>query len=160
MLHKFKKNSTFLAFFLAVFLSSFFASLITKGNLDPWYSSLSKPQISPPNWVFGPIWTFLFIIIAWVGAFLWNRAKNKTKDKLVILWFIQMALNFGWSFIFFGAHQLFWSLVDLAALILVVGVLTYYLRKIDRYAFAGFCLYLAWLIYAGILNGMLVWMNK
>lgn len=160
MLHKIKRNSTFLIFFLSVFLLSFLASLVTKGNLEPWYSQLTKPGFSPPNWVFAPVWTFLYIIIAWVGAYLWNRSKDKLKDKLVLLWFSQMILNFAWSFIFFGAHELFWSLVDLSAMIIVVAILTCYLKKIDTYAFWGFVLYLVWLIYAGILNGMLAWINR
>ena len=159
MLHKIKRNSTFLVFFLAVFLLNFFASLITKGNLEPWYSSLAKPTMNPPNWVFGPVWTFLYIIIAWVGAYLWNAPKSRLKTKAMVLWFIQIGLNFAWSFIFFGGHQLFWAFVDLVGIVMVTLILTIYLRKMDRYAFYGFCLYLAWLIYAAILNGILIWMN-
>lgn len=160
MFHKIKRNSTFLVFFLVVFLLSFLGSMITKGNLEPWYSSLVKPGFSPPNWVFAPVWTFLYIVIAWVGATLWNKSKHPMKDKLVWLWLIQMVLNFAWSFIFFGAHELFWAFVDVTAMVIVVAVLTYYLKKIDIYACAGFFLYLLWLVYAGVLNGMLVWLNR
>lgn len=96
----YKKASVFLIFLLAVFMLNFLGALVTKANLMPWYRTLAKPDFNPPSWVFGPVWTFLYIVIAWVGAFIWLLPKSFKRTKLLSLWLGQMFLNFIWSFLF------------------------------------------------------------
>jgi benzodiazapine receptor len=154
-----KKELVFLVFLLGVFGLNFLGALITKANLDPWYQSLIKPSFNPPSWVFGPVWTFLYIIIAWVGALVWLMPTSSHRGKLLNLWLAQMLLNFLWSFIFFGFHQMLLAALELTCLIGVVAVLTTKLYKVSKIAFSGFFLYLAWIIYAGILNWTLYGLN-
>ncbi len=154
-----RKAPVFLAFLIGIFGLNFLGAFITKANLDPWYQNLIKPAFNPPSWVFGPVWTILYIIIALVGALVWLKPKSTYRDRLVYLWFAQMLLNFSWSFIFFGFHQILLAAIELTFLIGVVTVLTIYLYKVSRIACIGFSLYLAWIVYAGLLNWTLYALN-
>lgn len=156
---KLEKQLIALVFFIGVFGLSFIASWVTKQGLDPWYTSILKPSFNPPSFVFGPVWTFLYIIIAWVGSYLWMMPKSQIRTQALVLWFIQMGLNFIWSFIFFGMHQIGVAFFELALLILVVFSLIIYLRKIHKVAFYGFILYLIWLVYALVLNYFIFKLN-
>ncbi len=153
------RELVFLVFLIGVFGLNFLGAFVTKSNLAPWYQDLIKPEFNPPSWVFGPVWTFLYIIIAWVGACLWLLPSSIKRGKLLSLWFSQMALNFCWSFLFFGFHQILLAALELTILIVVVAWLTACLYKTTRLGFYGFCLYLMWILYAGVLNWMLYRLN-
>lgn len=155
----YKTGYIYLIFLIGVFSLNFLGAFVTKSNLMPWYQHLIKPNFNPPSWVFGPVWTFLYIVIAWVGAYAWLLPKSFIKTKLLSLWFGQMFLNFIWSFLFFGWHQILLAAVDLSCLIVVVGLLTASLYKVNTLGFYGFCLYLAWISYAGVLNWSIYGLN-
>lgn len=160
MKKKLQTTSVYLFFLLGVFGLNLAGAAITKINLMPWYQQLIKPGFNPPDWVFGPVWTLLYIIIAWVGAFIWQMPKSSKKHQLLTLWFIQMGLNFMWSFLFFGFHYILLAALELSLLIVVVGVLTQRLYQVFRLGCYGFTLYLAWIVYAGVLNWMLYLLNR
>ena len=99
------KNFKSLIFILLItFLSSFIAGFITQLNIDPWYQSLNKLSFSPPNWIFGPVWTVLY---AFMSIAIWVvYEKSKKSDlifsrKILRYYFYHLAVNFSWSFIFF-----------------------------------------------------------
>ncbi len=151
--------SVFFIFLVGVFFLQFFGAMVTKNNLNCWYSHLIKPSFNPPSWVFGPVWTFLYIVIAYVGGLLWSLPTSKLRSNLLVLWFAQMILNFLWSFIFFGAHLMLLAAIELTGLIAIVAILTFQLSKISKTACLGFSLYLLWIIYAGVLNWTLWLLN-
>ena len=114
-----------------------------------WYESLTKPPLNPPNWVFGPVWTTLYVLIAIAGWRIWMRDRP---SRAMQLWGVQMVLNWAWSPVWFLA-QMPW--VALAVLVLmwlaIVGfILTS--RRQDRIAPWLFVPYLAWVSFAGYLN--------
>jgi translocator protein len=137
----------FLAFTLAV---GFVAGQVTAPNIPSWYSHLAKPSCNPPNWVFAPVWTALYVMIAVAGWLIWR--KTGFKNRALGIWGTQLALNFNWSLIFFGGHQLGGALIDLIGLWLTIAAAISAFWRIDRRAAWLFVPYLAWVSFAGVLN--------
>ncbi|WP_415234209.1 TspO/MBR family protein [Pseudorhodobacter sp.] len=118
-----------------------------------WYAGLTKPWFTPPNWLFGPMWTTLYLLIGWVGARKWLHGGS------VRLWWAQMALNFLWSPVFFGMQQPMAALVVIMAMWLVIlGFIGREWRG-DRLSAALFIPYLAWVSLATALNAGIVVLN-
>ncbi|WP_323005449.1 TspO/MBR family protein [Pseudorhodobacter sp.] len=118
-----------------------------------WYAGLAKPWFTPPNWLFGPMWTTLYLLIGWVGARKWLHGGS------VGLWWAQMALNFLWSPVFFGMQQPMAALVVIMAMWLVIlGFIGREWRG-DRLSAALFIPYLAWVSLATALNAGIVVLN-
>jgi translocator protein len=124
---------------------------------DAWYRSLAKPSFTPPDWVFAPAWSILYVMIGIAGArsFLDHRGHS----VLWPLWLTQMILNFLWSPLFFGLHQIAAALVVIFALFAsIVAFILASLRK-DRISALLFVPYLAWVAFATLLNGSIFLMN-
>lgn len=121
-----------------------------------WYAALAKPSFNPPNWVFGPMWTFLYILIAIAGWRTWRREGFNRAFKL---WLAQMALNFMWSPVFFGLQQMEAALAILAAMLMTIIAFFLDRLKHDRTSAWLFAPYIAWVAFAGLLNTMLVVLN-
>ena len=115
----------------------------------PWYEGLVKPPFNPPNWVFGPAWGTLYIMIAVAGWRIWMLARAGTAMKL---WFAQMGFNFIWSPVWFTAHLLWPAFaVILVILALIVGFILV-ARKTDMISAWLFVPYLGWVAFASLLN--------
>lgn len=128
----------------------FTAGLATQSSISDWYPTLVKPSWNPPNWVFGPVWTILYIMMA-VAAWLVWKAGSDVKPAM-ILFFSQLALNFAWSFLFFGARSPWLGLVGILMLLLAVLITTLVFWRISRPAGLLFLPYLAWVSFATLLN--------
>lgn len=123
---------------------------------DEWYAALNKPLFTPPGWVFGPAWTFLYILIAIAGWRLWRRAH---RSRAMQFWWVQLVLNFAWSPIFFSAHLVGLALVVVLLLLAtIVGFIALAWRQ-DRIASLLFLPYAAWVTYASALNGAIWLLN-
>jgi len=121
-----------------------------------WYASLSKPPFNPPSWIFAPVWTALYIMIAIAGWRVWREARNSAPMKL---WWAQLALNFVWSPIFFSGHRIDIALgAILLLLITVIGFIMVTWRQ-DKIASLLFTPYAAWVAFASVLNGALWLLN-
>lgn len=114
-----------------------------------WYQGLNKPPFNPPNWVFGPVWFTLYVMIAVAGwrIFMWDR--NSTAMKL---WYGQMLLNWAWSPLWFIGHQIWPAFVVIALLWLAIVAFIVTARRIDKPAAWLFVPYLAWVSFASALN--------
>ncbi|WP_018431226.1 TspO/MBR family protein [Hoeflea sp. 108] len=121
-----------------------------------WYASLNKPSFTPPNWIFAPVWTVLYISIAIAGWRCWVRDRNSTAMKL---WFVQMSLNFLWSPVFFGAQQPGMALVVVIAALAAVLTFIAAAWNSDRLAAVLFLPYAAWTAFATALTAGVVYMN-
>lgn len=137
-------------------------SLVTFPAIPTWYASLEKPFFSPPNWVFGPVWTTLYVCIG-VSLFL---ALTKTTKKLrpqrrrwVQIFIIQLLLNTLWSFLFFGFQAPLLALIELLALWLTILWLAKEGKKFSPWIPRLLLPYLAWVTFAGLLNGAVWWLN-
>src|SRR5690349_3977711 len=81
-----------------------------------WYESLSKPPLNPPNWIFGPVWTVLYGMMAVAAWRVWRQAGLRGGRSALVLFGLQLVINAAWSALFFGAQQPLWALIDIAAL--------------------------------------------
>jgi tryptophan-rich sensory protein len=144
---------------LIIFLIAVLSGGIAIGIGNPpgaWYASLNKPPFNPPNWIFAPAWTTLYVLIAIAGWRTWMRDRSGIAMKA---WFAQMAINFAWSPLFFRAHQMTLALVDIIALLIAIVVFIVQSAKTDRTAVWLFAPYLAWVMFATLLNASLVVLN-
>lgn len=123
---------------------------------DAWYESLAKPAFSPPGWVFGPVWTILYILIGFAGWRIWRLAP---KSSAMTLWGAQMLLNWFWSPAFFGAEAPATALAIILALLAAIAGFMLQAWKYDRVAACLFVPYAAWVAFAALLNGSIVVMN-
>lgn len=138
------------------------SSIFTLNSIPTWYVYLNKPAFSPPNWVFGPVWTVMYILMGIAFYQVWTlRTKKKTLQRSSLqLFIIQLAVNFLWTFIFFGLRSPVGGLIDIIILwIFILLTLTrfYKLSKIAGYLMAP---YLLWVSFATILNFSVAFLNK
>jgi benzodiazapine receptor len=121
-----------------------------------WYAGLSKPAFNPPAWIFAPVWTVLYVLIALAGWRVWRRDRNGWPMRL---WWAQLVLNFLWSPVFFTAHQL--GLAFALILLLLVAILAFIAAtwRQDRVAAWLFVPYAAWVTFASVLNASLFALN-
>jgi len=129
----------------------------TQHSIDTWYATLNKPSWNPPNWVFAPVWTLLYIMMGTAAWLVW-----KTRDRIgpaMVLFFAQLAFNLLWSLVFFGLRSPGLALVEVV--FLVGSVALTMLSFFGRQATAGwlFVPYLAWVSFAAILNLAIWYLN-
>ncbi|TWD55686.1 TspO/MBR related protein [Agrobacterium vitis] len=131
--------------------------LIGFANLPgSWYATLVKPAFNPPNWVFGPVWSVLYVLAGVAGGRIWQRAKT---SNVMVLWFLQMALNFSWSPAFFGMQDIGLALVIILALLSLIFAFIWQARRLDKIATLCFVPYAAWVSFATVLNLALYLLN-
>ena len=122
-----------------------------------WYAGLAKPPFNPPNWIFGPVWTLLYIMIALAG---WRTWQSKPRAPGTTVWFVQLALNFIWSPVFFGAHQIGIALIVIIMLLAAILIFMVMRWPRDRTAALLFAPYAAWVAFATLLNGSIWILNQ
>jgi tryptophan-rich sensory protein len=140
--------------------ASIIGQLATFPNLVPWYAGLTKPSFNPPNWIFGPVWTVLYVMMAFaVWRVMRLPEKSATRRLALTLFFLQLALNAAWSLMFFGAHSPLLGMLNIIPqwiLIICTAIIFYRIDKI-----AGWCLLplAAWVAFAAILNFTILRLN-
>jgi translocator protein len=133
---------------------------VTNSSLEDWYPALAKPAWTPPDWVFGPVWTVLYLMMA-VAAWLVWRANGWPRARGALGLFAgQLALNLAWSWIFFGLRSPGWAAVEVLVLWLAIAATARAFRLHSRLAAALLLPYLAWTTYAAALNWAIFWMNR
>ena len=123
---------------------------------DGWYAALNKPPFNPPNWVFAPVWSTLYVMIGVAGWLVWQR---DWRSRMMATWAAQLALNFIWTPVFFGLHAPAAALAVIVALLIVI--LAFIARGFsrDRAAALLFAPYAAWVAFASLLNAAIVYLN-
>ena len=138
------------------------ASLVTRPSVESWYPTIEKPIFNPPNWIFMPVWTILYIFMAVAAGIVWDKIKEQTEEvkKALLFFIIQHILNAIWSYLFFGLKNPMLALVEIALLWLMIYET--YLKFIKINKTAGYLLipYLAWVGFAAVLNASIWWLNK
>jgi translocator protein len=138
---------------------------ITATSVTTWYTTLMKPSFNPPDWVFGPVWTTLYVTIAIAGWRVWRTGRlhasrgHRSVTIALWVWGAQLALNLGWSLVFFGARMPGLALAEIILLWIAVAVTISLFWHIDRLAGALLTPYLAWVSFATLLNAAIWWMN-
>ena len=142
----------------------FFLLLVVGGGLaiglftlpGEWYASLVKPSFNPPNWIFGPVWTLLYALIAIAGWRTWNAARTSLPMRL---WLAALALNFLWSPAFFAAHNIGLALAIILCLLCVIIAFIAAARRVDGVSALLFVPYALWVAFASLLNGAIFMLN-
>ncbi|HVP83612.1 MAG TPA: TspO/MBR family protein [Rhizomicrobium sp.] len=150
------KNFVSLIVFLSICLGiAAVAGFVTVANIPTWYADLAKPSFTPPNAIFGPVWTLLYVLIAVSGWMVWRKI-GFSPDRPLVIYGLQLALNFAWSFIFFGSHLIGLAVFDILLLWLAILWNIVIFWRVDRVAAALLVPYLAWVSFASALN-IAVW---
>jgi len=125
----------------------------TSQYVKTWYVTLNKPSFNPPNWVFPPVWTTLFILMGIAAYLVWLKRKEVQHfNRTVAIYLIQLVLNVMWSFLFFYAHEIGLALFEIIALLLVIIINAMVFYKIDKTAGLLFIPYILWVGFAAILT--------
>jgi tryptophan-rich sensory protein len=140
----------------------YFSSIVTRENIPTWYALINKPSFNPPNWVFAPVWTALYILMGYAAGRVWNKLEvDEINVKKAFLFFlIQLALNALWSFLFFGLQNPFLASIEIILLWLMIYETYKQFKKIDNIAAYLLLPYLAWVSFATILTFSIWYLNR
>jgi tryptophan-rich sensory protein len=155
-------------FLLKLFLSitlclgaGLLGSIFTTSNIPTWYASLEKPSFSPPNWLFGPVWTLLYILMGIAFAIIWRRyGVLRGAGFAMAIFLVQLVFNILWSAAFFALHSPLLGLIDIIILLLLIIVT---IISFNRVSYGGSFLlipYVLWVGFATILNAAIYILNK
>jgi translocator protein len=121
-----------------------------------WYAALNKPAFNPPNWIFGPVWTILYVLIGIAGWKIWTQNRRSLPMRL---WFLALFLNFLWSPIFFGAQRIEMALVVIFAMLVTIIAFISVAYRVSPIAAGLFVPYALWVGFATLLNGAIFLLN-
>ena len=149
---------------LAAFLAACFAvaavgGWLTSLGMPEWYMQLRKPAWNPPSWLFGPVWTTLYVAMAVAAWLVWKEAGFDGATAALSLFAVQLALNLAWSGIFFALRRPGWALVEIAALWVAILATTLLFFRHSTWAGALMVPYLLWVGFASVLNAAIVRLN-
>jgi benzodiazapine receptor len=141
---------TLLPFLLIVAAVALLGASVTQTGVGSWYDELVKPPWQPPSWVFGPVWTALYIAIALAGWLWWREGETAT--TVIWWWSTQLALNLAWSAAFFGLHRPLWALVTIVGLDVAILACVLVGWEVRRAASVLMLPYLGWTAFATVLK--------
>jgi tryptophan-rich sensory protein len=151
---------TFLGFVAVTFAAAAVGGLVTSGSVHSWYPILVKPSWNPPSWVFGPVWTALYTMMAVAAWLVCRRAGWGGAKPALVLFAVQLVLNAAWSPLFFGWHRIGLAFVDIVLLWAAIVATTVAFWRVTTLAGWLFVPYLAWVSFAAVLNFVIWRMNK
>ena len=150
------KFISFVIFAIITYSASFIGSIATFSYKEPWYSTLNKSFLTPPDWVFAPVWTTLYLFMAIAIWSAWHKSYN---INLVLIYLIHLCFNTTWSIVFFVFHNIPLALLNLVILIMFIIILTVKFKHISILSYYLMIPYLLWSCYALILNATLLYLN-
>lgn len=162
------KIRNYIQLFFAITLSQsagLLGTIFTVDAVATWYPTLVKPALNPPAWVFGPVWTTLYVLMGVSAYMIWrvyeksSGAKKRFARIALVLFALQLALNAWWSIIFFGQQQLGFAFLEVVYLWLAIAATIYYFAKLSRTAAWLLVPYLMWVSFASYLNYSLWMLN-
>ena len=158
-----KKFIPLLGFLFIVFLISGISSSITMPAVQGWYKTINKSVLNPPDWIFAPVWTTLYIMIAISGWLVWNKLGDdfykKASSPQIKIYSLQLLANFIWSIIFFGMQNPKAAFAEILLLLTLIILNIRSFRKISKTASYLLIPYLLWVSFATYLNGTIAILN-
>ena len=151
------KFISFILFFIITYSASFIGGMATISFKEPWYSKLIKSNYNPPDWIFAPVWTALYLMMTLAIWFFWH-SKNRDMNTIYI-YFIHIVFNTTWSIVFFGLHQILFALIVLLVLIFLIIILIIRFKRVNLVSYYLMIPYLLWTLYALFLNFNLLILN-
>jgi tryptophan-rich sensory protein len=149
-----------LAFIILCLVVSGIGGAITATSVGTWYQTLEKPPFNPPDWVFAPVWTTLYILMAIAAWRVWRGRSFEVMGKALAVFAVQLGLNLAWSFLFFGLQRIDLALVEIVILLCTIITNMVMFWRIDRPAGLLFGPYAVWVTYAAVLNASLWLLNE
>ena len=143
------KFISFFVFAIVTYSASFIGSVATITYKEPWYSNLIKTSLTPPDWVFAPVWTTVYLLMTISIWLVWH--KNYKNLSLIYLYFIHLIFNTTWSIVFFGLHQILLALAVLMILIFLIVILIIRFKRVNSLSYYLMIPYLLWCCYACLL---------
>jgi len=141
------------------FIASAIGSLFTSATVDTWYLTLVKPSFNPPSWLFGPVWTALYLLMGISLYLVWINRKKKFKKPALTFYGVQLGLNALWSILFFGLQSPFYAFIEIIFLWTAIAFTIYYFYKISKNAAYLLIPYILWVSFAAILNFSIFYLN-
>jgi tryptophan-rich sensory protein len=140
----------------------YLSGMVTRESITTWYPTLIKPVFNPPNWIFAPVWTTLYIMMGVAGGLVWTKLESDPENvkKAFKFFILQLALNALWSFIFFYLHNVLLALIEVILLLLMIYETYNQFYKIDKNAGRLLIPYMVWVSFATILNASIWWLNR
>lgn len=132
---------------------------VTAGSVKTWYTTINKPSFTPPNWVFGPVWTGLYVLMGIAAWRVWCKARPDQLRVPLALFAVQLALNLAWSVVFFGAHRIGGAVVVIVGLEAAILATMVAFRRMDGLAALLLVPYALWVAFAAVLN-VAVWKSN
>jgi tryptophan-rich sensory protein len=133
----------------------------TARGVSTWYPTLVKPSFNPPAWVFGPVWTVLYIMMGVAAFLVWRRGFDADGVRIALgVFAVQVALNGVWSILFFGMHEPGWALVEILVLWMAIGTTVFLFWRVAPSAGVLLLPYWMWVSFATLLNASLWWLNR
>lgn len=136
-----------------------FSGFSTVESINSWYRFINKPSWNPPNWIFGPVWTLLYILMGIAVALIWHT-QHQNKKTAITFFVIQFALNIAWSFIFFNLHAIGWAFMEIIVMLFFIAITIFSFYKISKPAAWLMVPYLIWVLFATVLNGTIWHLNS
>lgn len=136
------------------------AGIFTSKAIPGWYATLNQPVFNPPAWVFGPVWTILYIIMGVSLFLIWKLESGKERNQAMLVFSIQLLLNFGWSFLFFYFKMIGVALIDIVALWIMIIIMLYRFYRLKPLAAYINIPYLLWVTFATVLNAAYFLLNS
>ena len=146
-------------FIVANLLIGGIGGVSTSKAIPTWYAGLKKPSFNPPNWIFAPVWTTLYVLMAVAAWMVWTKVGFSEFSWWVVVYVVQLGLNMAWSWLFFTLHRLDWAFYEVVALWMSILVNALVFGAIVPLAGWLFAPYLAWVSFASLLNFAIWRMN-
>jgi len=137
------------------------SGFFTISGVESWYQTIQKPSWNPPNWIFGPVWTTLYVMMGIALFLVWKEDTSEELKKIAIALFaVQLTLNFFWSFIFFNQQQPGWALVEIIAMWFFILLTIFAFAQVNKTAAWLLVPYISWVSFASILNYTIWQLNR
>ena len=140
-------------------MAGIIGSVFTFPSLDSWYVTLSKPAWTPPSWLFGPVWITLYTLMGIAAWLVWQRRQKESAKRGLIFYSIQLTLNMLWTIIFFGAKSIEIAFLEITILYVFIVLTIMNFWRVDKRAALLLLPYLAWVLFATVLNFALFELN-
>ena len=140
----------------------YLSGMVTRASITTWYPTLVKPSFNPPNWIFAPVWTSLYVMMGVAAGLIWNQitTQKAAVTKALQFFMIQLVLNALWSYLFFGLHNLMLATIEVVLLWLMIFETFSQFAKINKTASYLMLPYLAWVSFASVLTASIWWLNN
>ena len=151
-----KKYLSLIFILLVTFVASGIGSMVVSSFKEPWYSEIILPSFNPPSWVFGPVWTTLYVFMS---VAVWLAWRKKLNTKILQIYLVHLFFNAIWSIIFFGFHEIGLALINLIIILFFIILLMKIYLKENKLSFYLMIPYFIWSSYALVLNTSIFLLN-